>query len=288
MYSGILQLGPNETNLFIEISGGEMSGTIKSADGNAATHARISLIPKMVADDEKHWLSRWGMSDKNGKYTIDGIRAGDYEVQVQHAEGALMGAQIAISGVPVVKDYTLAGGHKVSGSVRINGKPAEQTAIVAASAENDQIVGWATTDGEGTYEMQPPLPAGAYHLFVLRNDYSLEGRTVKVEGDTKQDFTPVPAGSIEVVLSSAAGQSAQGRTVSVLRDGKRVPRLNAEEVAGMLGPWMPVFRQSTDESGVARITGLRPGTYDLVIDGSDRRTQVVVKELETTKATIEF
>jgi len=142
------------------------------------------------------------------------------------------------------------------------------------------------TDDAGAYTMQPPLPAGEYHVFVLVADYSREGRTIELVGDTVQDFAPVPAGAVEVALRDGSGRGVRGRKVILLRDGKEVLQLGPAGVRGVLSGRMGPFLAGADASGQVRIDGLRPGAYELAVEGSDKRTPVVVKELETVKVTI--
>ena len=69
----------DEMNVVINPNGGEIDGAVQNAKGEPATGATVTLIP-----DASHraiaWLYKTADTDQNGRFSIKGIRPGEYKI----------------------------------------------------------------------------------------------------------------------------------------------------------------------------------------------------------------
>ena len=157
---------------FSLVSGGSVSGRVtRQSDGSPVAEADV------WADTYDCCCGGNGArTDPDGNYTIDGLAAGDYRVQVRADEQGLVGEFYAsttdwalASAVTVTAafttpniDFTLEGGGSISGRVT---KAADSTPILDANVFAFGPNGWghARTDGNGDYRIDG-LATGSYRV----------------------------------------------------------------------------------------------------------------------------
>lgn len=70
---------PGEMTIVINPNGGRIEGTVENAKTENAAGATITLIPD-APHRSNPWLYRTSSSDRNGRFTINGVRPGDYTI----------------------------------------------------------------------------------------------------------------------------------------------------------------------------------------------------------------
>jgi hypothetical protein len=154
----------------------------------------------------------------------------------------------------------IAGGEVLRGTVTdVSGGP-----IGGARVEAARVVGigpeaataTAVTSADGRYQLA--VPAGLARVTALSADYAAQSRLVAVgAGGATADFALVPGGAIEgVVLDEATRQPAAGAAVTAAQERGGARR------GATSGP-----------GGRFRITGLRPGVYELTASTEGRWTR---------------
>ncbi|MEK6337695.1 MAG: carboxypeptidase-like regulatory domain-containing protein [Acidobacteriota bacterium] len=158
----------------------------------------------------------------------------------------------------------------VSGKVSIKGKPAPEVVVGLRSsqpAEADQTFK-ATTDQDGIYRISN-VPGGSYVIapvapaFVISDVNNSMGRTVVItEGEKVEgiDFELVRGGVITGRVTDADGRP-------IIED--RINLLPADP-SSQRGAGNPVSLSfQTDDRGIYRMFGLRPGRYKISIGNAD-------------------
>ncbi len=212
-------------------------------------------------------------TDTNGTTTIDSLAAGKYavsasasghepaadHVELESGEARKLALVLASGGQTLsgtVTDASGGGGGPIAG-VRID------AAKLGGMARPGAAIATTFTDADGHYAMT--VPEG--HLLVAARslDYAAQSRYVEVgpKGATA-DFALVPGGVIEgVVLDDRSKQPVSGAMVSARRDSASI--MLAERGVRVV---------TTRGDGRFRITGLRPGAYELGATAKQRRTRV--------------
>jgi hypothetical protein len=155
----------------------------------------------------------------------------------------------------------------ISGKVTIKDKPA--AGIVVAAVENNYSGGWQrthyrdTTDAEGNYRIEN-LPANTYYVYPIAPALVVsngEGQKLFMvaAGETIRDvdFSLVQGGVITGKITSADGQPLIEQIVNVVPVDFRTDYRPAN-LTGF----------HTDDRGIYRVFGLRPGKYKVSIGAS--------------------
>jgi hypothetical protein len=133
------------------------------------------------------------------------------------------------------------------------------------------------------------LPTGRYRLFGLSEEpgLSCEASLVDVTEDVNIDFTLVPAGAVKVALRGKPDEIA-GRIVRLWdSDGQLVPRLYDPKWSYDYY-FVPAVVFPTAYDGITTIRRIRPGRYEVSVDGAQQRRAVTVRAGETTMVSIEL
>jgi len=169
----------------------------------------------------------------------------------------------------------------ITGRVKLEGKPAPGITIIANPSATDpaKIVEQmfnssatvkATTDSEGVYRLEG-VPAGKYRLAVsapslVGTDNSSAGEITVTEDSVIEgiDFALSPGGVITGKITDSEGRPVIGERISLKPLEKGEATTPVAAAALMFGNRM----YATDDRGVYRIFGLRPGRY-IVSAGKD-------------------
>ena len=216
-------------------------------------------------------------TDSSGVAIAKGLEAGKYDVSAsaldhepamlpQHELGADDDARLAIT--------LVAGGRTLSGTV-VDGSGGRgpiagvriDAARIGAMARPGGAVATATTGPDGKYQLT--VSEGQLLVAARSPDYAAQSRYVDVgPSGATADFSLVPGGVIEgVVLDEKTKQPVGGAEVSARRDQ---PAMLLAEAGGHF------VNAGTD--GRFRISGLRPGAYELDArgDGKISRAPTVI------------
>ena len=175
----------------------------------------------------------------------------------------------------------------ITGRVKLEGKPVKGITITAApELSPDRIMEAmfnssasikAVTDSEGVYRLEG-IPAGKYRVApsapaLVSADANSSTEITVSEGATAEnvDFALSLGGVITGKITDGEGQPVIGERVSLKLMDASQSATGASIVAGMFGNRM----YATDDRGVYRIFGLRPGRY-LVSAGKDSDAMLAV------------
>jgi protocatechuate 3,4-dioxygenase beta subunit len=169
----------------------------------------------------------------------------------------------------------------ITGRVKLDGKPAKGVTIIATPSVSDpakfveemfksSASMKATTDSEGVYRLEG-VPAGKYHVApsapaLVSADANSTGEITVAEGAAAEgvDFALSLGGVITGKITDSEGRPVIGQRISL-------KPLNKTEAAGASASAAEVFGDrmyATDDRGLYRIFGLRPGRY-IVSAGKD-------------------
>ncbi len=168
----------------------------------------------------------------------------------------------------------------ITGTVKRDGKPAPGVTVIATPSSSDPAKAVeqmfnpsasikATTDSEGIYRLEG-LPAGKYSVApfampLISTDTNSRNGITGAEGATAEgiDFALSLGGVITGKITDNDGRPVIGERISLKPLDKENAAASAS-VAGLFGDRM----YATDDRGIYRIFGLRPGRY-IVSAGKD-------------------
>ncbi|WP_257453084.1 carboxypeptidase regulatory-like domain-containing protein [Archangium lipolyticum] len=192
----------------------------------------------------------YASSDERGNFRVDGLASGDYQVEARAPGYA--GTVLHHVKVPAVGPLTVAlqGAGVIEGFVEdARGRPASG-AEVKVSGSTPQVV---TTGEGGGFSVE--VEAGLHVLSARRGD---------------------EAGSLDKPVVVSAGKTARGVRLRLgpgaTLEGRVVAKASGAPVAGAhvdvspLGNTADSGRAVTDEAGHFSVSGLAPGSYDVVVN----------------------
>jgi protocatechuate 3,4-dioxygenase beta subunit len=169
----------------------------------------------------------------------------------------------------------------ITGHVKLGGKPAKGITIIATPSVSDPAKAAeemfnssasmkSTTDSDGVYRLEG-LPAGKYRVApsapaLVSTDVNSTGEITVAEGAAAEgvDFALSLGGVITGKITDSEGRPVIGQRISLKPLDKTEAAADYGSAAGMLGNRM----YATDDRGVYRIFGLRPGRY-IISAGKD-------------------
>ena len=169
----------------------------------------------------------------------------------------------------------------ITGHVKLDGKPAPGITIIATPSSSDPAKAVeqmfnssasmkTTTDSDGVYRLEG-VPAGKYHVTpsapaLVSGDVNTTGDITVAEGAVAEgvDFTLSPGGVITGKITDSEGRPVIGQRVSLKSADKAEAAASQAFAGAMFGDRM----YATDDRGIYRIFGLRPGPY-IVSAGGD-------------------
>lgn len=237
-------------------------GTVTDPGGRAVAGAQVT------AEGPDYG---WAETDASGRYTVDGLAAGDYRVRVDGPEGSELvseyvgGARTEDDAAPltVVRSGTVTAnvsldlGGGVAGTVRgPNGVPVA-SAWVSLTGVDGQPAGDTSTGPDGTFRVGGLL-AGSYR--VMADGPELGARYFPAADDASSgSLVPVVAGQTRAGTDIAL---ATGATISgTFTDAEGGPEPQALVLAWSVEEQRFVDVDVTEDDGVFRLSGLEPGRY---------------------------
>jgi len=169
----------------------------------------------------------------------------------------------------------------ITGHVKLDGKPAPGITIIASPSSTDPTFAFeqmfnssasikTTTDSDGVYRLEG-VPAGKYHVApsapaLVSGDVNTTGDITVAEGAVAEgvDFTLFPGGVITGKITDSEGRPVIGQRVSL----KSVDKAEAAAPPAFAGAMFGDRMYATDDRGIYRIFGVRPGRY-IVSAGGD-------------------
>ncbi|MCP3956468.1 MAG: hypothetical protein GY719_01305 [bacterium] len=260
--------------------GGAISGRVT----DAASGEPIPSIELWALSGDGYYEGG-GTADPAGNYTIAGLAAGTYYVQVSSASEYVAEVyddlpcprgecdptdgepvQVSLGSVTAGIDFALDLGGRIAGSVfaTADGEPISSAAISVFDDERDSV-GWSDADGAGHYEVRG-LPAGAYFATVSASRYLKElYDDIPCGGEVVSGCDPLTGTPIEVYFGSTTAGidfvlDRRGEISGTVTDratgepvwGAEIDVYTANGLSG--GSW-------TDSSGRYTVGGLHAGTY---------------------------
>lgn len=201
---------------------------------------------------------------------VAALQPGSYAVSasaIDHLPAALPPRHM-VAGEDVKLAITLAlGGRTLSGIVTdVSGGPIVGARIDAAKlageARPSTAIAMTTTGADGRYRVT--VAEGQLLVAARSADYAPQSRYVEVGASgATADFALVPGGAIEgVVLDEQSKQPVPGAAIAARRDS---PVMWLAEAGG--------HHVIANANGRFRLTGLRPGVYELDARGDGRRSK---------------
>jgi len=259
--------------------GGSISGTVTDAAGKAVANAYLNAY----LSGSNNGGTGYASTDSAGKYSIRGLAAGSYAVQVQAPQNSdLMsqwfGGQSSQSSATLIvvtagaaatgKDMALKIGASISGTVRdVAGKPIADASVWATqSTTGGGSSGYASaqTDSSGDYTLRG-LPAGDY-VVQFGGGYGANYLRQWWNGKTSQQSATLITVSASSALTGKnvtlkAGSSVSGTVKGA--DGKGIGNVSVSLQSANGGAYAYA---TTDSSGAYTIVGLPTGSYTLQFD----------------------
>ncbi|MCE9635230.1 MAG: carboxypeptidase regulatory-like domain-containing protein [Planctomycetes bacterium] len=257
----------------------EIHGRVQSRQGTPIAGALVSCNPDQLANAERGFLP--GLSgqptartDTDGKFVLSGLAEGRWGLWTTAPGFAgSAAAQTSVPGGEVL--LTLAEGKSITGSVKDpSGKAFPGVPVTAEATDRGQNRGWwgwnstVYTAPDGTFEIQN-VAEGNYRLRVSGSWQW--GREVNVEDTVREG---VAAGDHDIEITVKPGLVIEGRVVDRAKHPIRVAWVSAAYESNNNDGWDGDSQRwvQAKSDGTFRITGLRPGQYDVGAYGSFRAT----------------
>ena len=289
---GTVTFAVGQTNIIINITGVTVTGVVSATDGKPVDKAYVILMPagKRMSMAGRMQM-RYGMSEADGTYKVDSVPPGSYDISIRHeANGMTTLRNVTVSATAHRFDVKLSAGVAVSGKVTDeagSGKARVTILAVPDGVELDETMegGYAMTDEDGRYDLQPPLSAGKYSIFVMHPGYALDAAVIALPGTTNHNASLVVGGDIAVTVKSK-GSPAKDKNV-VVKDakGSTVLRIRGGAMLAMT-PMANCAISPSDDQGKTTVRSLRPGQYTVTVEDSKASAVVEVKPLETAEVTL--
>jgi len=242
-----------------ESTSSKVQGTIRGADGKPIAHATVCASCYgcdilLVASGPK-----CVRTDANGRYTLEGLTAGDYLISVAangHAPTVANKARaltIGKKGGPSdfdVDSQLEEGGAPVTGVVMdaLGGPVPDATVRAFFAPPNSPVIAQSTvSDAQGAFSLAGP--AGPLELMAYAEGYA----------PSNADRT-APCSGVQLIITPAS--TIRGKVLTAVEG---VPVAGARVLAE--GPAWSRQQATTDQAGLFEIAGLRPGVYRLRATG---------------------
>ncbi len=254
--------------------GGSVSGTIIDSSGAAVANALVTAY-KMVGGTRSNGYS--ATTNASGAYVItiadsypyNNTAAGDYSMTVNGSGYVTKSSRFTISADTTAitgKDFSLNAGKVFSGTITSNATnaalPGAIVSLYKRTVLRSTVADFsATTGSDGTFSINT-LPAGKYRLMITKTGYA----TVVTEyititaNKTGNKYKLEPGATI-------SGQVYTGKNTGI--DGAYIefyPLNNAKTAA--------YLSTTADENGAYSLSGLKKGTYKMVVTSTDYVEQV--------------
>ena len=269
----------------IHLGGDGLSGIVLDSENRPLASAVVSASADDAGPDESGFLV--AATDTQGRYSIEGLRAGTYRVTataVGYRVGVAYPVEIAAGTEVSSVDFKLEPGMLMRGRVVDEfDRGLAAAAVIAGPAGSVDSWGAATavTDVNGTFQLTAPS-AGPIDLTALPGGWAPVRLTgvLPPEGDdeTQLILRARRGGAVRIQVVGPEGVPRSGVRVSV----RAVPPFLGSELIQLLSPPAP-----TDAAGSARLEQLLPWTYEVSASGAVP-AQVTVQEGAEALARLEI
>ena len=242
-----IELHVGRNTLDLTLAGGvEFTGSVHDADGAPVSAAAIALTPA-----GRHWGGPQATTSSDGRFTVRGVRDGDYRVRVSAAgyAAADLGRTLSVAGEPLAGvDVTLERGGTIVG--RVSGVDERDLGDLVVEAQGGGMPGAnsVSVDHRGAFRIEHLAP-GAYNV---------SGRVV-ASGRQATTRVTVEPGVAETTVELEFGR---GLTLSGTARQAGEPIVGATIWAEGLDVAQQGFVE-TDRAGRFALEGLEPGRYAL-------------------------
>ncbi|MCP5069278.1 MAG: hypothetical protein GY946_22160 [bacterium] len=256
--------------------GASIAGHVRNGDGNSLGSQQVTLYQNFMEP-------RITFTDEDGAYAFPGVPEGSWSLKVgvfeQNASGQTKSdIKVGLSGTVTVDFEALAASGRVTGLVRLAGKP---LAGATVKVIDDRGVGQsiaATTDENGYYAVDGVQP-GSFQVHV---DGEGGASTVK--------FGNFGAGETTATRDIDLGSAVIKGTV-VNEDGKPLSPawVMIEDADAEEGTWSRVKAQATTKSdGSFMATGLAAGRYKVRVQQGEYAQQILEPKPLADGATLDL
>lgn len=282
-YATVADLPAGDGPFEVRFHGVTVRGTSRDVDGAAKSSGFVMLVPSAMSDAHQAILSRWTMVRADGTFAFEAVPPGTYSIGAPAEEAYAFRSGIVVAEKDVAADLQDQRGLKLSGRVTLpSGDPAAGAVVTAICKENTMAHGFQPAGDDGTYEFTPPLLPGRYTLGVHFTGYAVETVEIDLAAPTVRDWRLVEGGGMVVRLTGSP-KAVGGRLLRITgADGRAVVR-PGERTSG-LGGALRSLRTARD--GTFHLKDLRPGRYEVVVDGTSARGSVEIKAGDTAEGTI--
>jgi hypothetical protein len=245
----------------VQVAGQEVRGLdLRLSRGATLTGKVLGLDPEelgsvlvlAVRPDQASLQPLQGRVDGQGRYRIEGLGPGDWQVVAHQLKGRslLEPLQIATGRREAVLDLRFQTGFTLSGQVLVDRAPFAEAQVQAFTRDRSVQ---AQTGSDGRFQVSN-LPADRYNLRVLDLEHGLSAtRSVEVTGDQAVTLE-LATGVLRGRVSSAGGEPIAGAFIRL-----------EEAVPEMPYPFqMP--GGTSDAAGAFEIPRIYAGTYRIILE----------------------
>lgn len=261
-----------------------IAGRVVDAEGEPVGGASVSAVAEGAGFD---LLGRGGsgVTAADGSYTVAGLEPGTYSVLVnaeEYAPSQRTAVSVAVGEVTGGVDFTLERGRALRGRVvDPQGRPVVGAMVFAtpAGAGIQQASNPAATDLNGAFEIALGADS-AFDIVAVAQGWA-PGKVAAASGDETSELVVQlsPGGRVNVRVVGADGSPKAG--VAVMAKPVNLGPQTA------LGGGM-VLPPTSNASGSALLTGLAPGSYEIVCPWRDDLPGVPVEVREGEESVVEM
>lgn len=267
---------PARVELHLQSDGGELTGRVTDAGGAPIAGARVAAGEQPTRYNHsgdriiESWTVRIAETGVDGRFTIDGLKAGDMPVSVQaDGFGVWRGSADIASGQTTTLDVQLDRSALLFGTVTdADGEPEAEAHVRAFDQEPgthflaggqidfDEVFGYreTVTDEQGRYRMEGVTP-GTSWVFAQRKHEGYGGTSVALARATLEI---VPGSEVRWDPVIDVGRTVSG--VVRFRDGHPIPHLFVTLRNERSGEEHVI---NSDKNGTFRFLCLEDSTYEV-------------------------
>ncbi len=217
--------------------------------------------------------SRVVFADAEGRFVVEGLAAGDYEVTAKAQGWPDLRQDLALSGSTGALVLAMKGNLRIRGRlIDADGRP---LAGCECSCGDGPDEARAVTDAEGRFELRQSRPLNAYavEFRTIGADSHVVLRMNAQPGDGEQLFRALGPNDIQGQLALGGGRFVPVYTVEALVDGRVVATARGDSsgfiLRGITAPFVDLRVRATRASGEvvwqAEALGVAPGARDVVL-----------------------